>query len=342
MRNKYLYLNRENMVGAEHGQYFRAGNYNYMLQGKLGDGAIGIVRKARNLDTEREVAIKFLAPDTKYIETGALEDIFRRFRREGIRGSDLFDENIVEVFAFEENAGGSNFYDGTPPYPQNPFILMEYAGKKTLENYIKRPKGMPQKTYHITPETLFIAHEISKALLYLHNRKLVHRDLKPANIFVTKKNPLKVKLGDFGIVKWGDFKASVTTGTLTTVGQKGLGTLKYMAHEQSLEPKEVTVKADMFGLGITLFELFTNQILPDVIHVFQIQQVRQAKNSVDGRMRSLGLPMNFDMQDKYGYMFEVILDMFRRPSGRPSSKKVEGMFRTLYERAKDVPEYHFK
>jgi eukaryotic-like serine/threonine-protein kinase len=107
---------------------------------------------------------------------------------------------------------------------------------------------------------LSIAACIAQALQYLHQKKLVHRDVKPANIFIPESSgaglqPL-AKLGDFGIMKWGDFQASISTGTLTVTSQQGLGTLKYMSPEQAIAPpREVTVRSDIYSFGIALFRI---------------------------------------------------------------------------------------
>src|SRR5580704_71047 len=73
----------------ELGQKFRAGGCDYVLAGKLGDGAAGIVRKARRVTDHAESAIKFLAPDPKYIDEAVFDDVAARFRREGQRGLQL-------------------------------------------------------------------------------------------------------------------------------------------------------------------------------------------------------------------------------------------------------------
>jgi serine/threonine protein kinase len=125
---------------------------------------------------------------------------------------------------------------------------------------------------------LSIAACIAQSLQYLHQKKLVHRDVKPANIFIPDRSAMglqpRAKLGDFGIMKWGDFQASISTGTLTVTSQQGLGTLKYMSPEQAMAPREVTVRSDIYSFGITLFELFTGQILASPHHVFEILNAR--------------------------------------------------------------------
>jgi serine/threonine protein kinase len=310
------------------GQRFTAGGQRYEFLGSLGDGAVGLVRKARNLATGRILAVKVLAPDPKYIDVAAFDDVELRFKREGIRGAHLRHENLVEVIAYEENQRGTCFECGGA---KNPFIVMEYVSGRTLESLIKKigSSSVPGTT-HVNRQTLFIASCISEALRHLHDRKIIHRDVKPANIFLSFENtPPLVKLGDFGVTKWGDFLATAASGTLTVTRQQGLGTLKYMSPEQAVRPKDVTVRSDMFSLGITLFELFTGQILPSPHHVFEIMSARTSRDSTMGKLLALGVRC----PDEELGIFELVLDMFLTgPKGRPTSATVAGRMLYLFDK----------
>jgi serine/threonine protein kinase len=209
------------------------------------------------------VAVKFFAPDAKYIEEDAFDEVAERFRREGQRGAGLRHEHLVTVLAYEDNADGARFEgEGV----RNPFIVMEFVGGHTLESLIRHLAKDVHSECHITKQTLTIAVALARALKHLHERKIIHRDVKPANIFVStnvlQAVPTQIKLGDFGVTKWGDFLAAAATGALTVTSQQGLGTLKYMSPEQAVRPREVSVKSDIFSFGITLYELFRGVILP--------------------------------------------------------------------------------
>ncbi len=294
-------------LAASVGQIFVAREREYILEGKLGDGAIGVVRKARDRETGKQVAVKFLAPEPRYIEASSFEDIHTRFRREGSRGAELSHNRLVKIIAYEENEDAGSFLDKKGPC--NPFIVMEYIQGTTLEHFIMKRKG--ELSFHINPQTLSIAHAIVSGLHYLHSRNIVHRDVKPANIYLTRvpqdSIPGTIKLGDFGVVKWGDFKASMTSGTLTVTGQQGLGTWKYMSPEQATKPKEVNVRSDMYSLGITLFELFTNQIFPSPHHIFQIVQQRFQRGTIVSKLYELGLgilPNQFE--DLFAHIYDIV------------------------------------
>ena len=114
---------------SRNGQVFTANGIEYQLMGKIGDGAAGIVRKAKVRSSSRKVAVKFLAPDPKYIEFSAFDEVAKRFKREGTRGAGLDHENLVKILAYEDNEEGSCFEKKAV---RNPFIVMEYIRGCTL------------------------------------------------------------------------------------------------------------------------------------------------------------------------------------------------------------------
>src|ERR1700731_3772496 len=153
---------------------------------------------------------------------------------------------------------------------------MEFIRGKTLDSYIRRSDEHGK--FLITRPRLHIAIQLASALEDMHRKKIIHRDVKHANIFLSKEKsswgyPI-AKLGDFCVMKWRDFHSSMSTGVLTVTNQKGLGTLKYMSPELAIAPKMVSVRSDVYSLGITLFELFTAQILATPHHVFEIMNAR--------------------------------------------------------------------
>lgn len=312
------------------GQAFAVGGTMYHLAGKLGDGATGLVRKAIRQPDGAEFAVKFLAPDPKYIDEAVFDDVAVRFQREGQRGAQLRHPSLVVVHAYAANSNREAFFQCGP---SNPFILMEIVKGRTLEDLIRhehvRADRSSTKMFSLSPDRLAIAVDVAEALKYLHLKRLVHRDVKPANIFLPSASRDRLpsaKLGDFGIMKWGDFQASVSTGTLTMTSQQGLGTLKYMSPEQAIAPKEVTVRSDIYSLGITLFELFTGQILASPHHVFEILNARLSRGTTASRYISMG----YNLSDGDMGIAELILDMhLRGPSGRPPIDRIAG--RLAYE-----------
>ncbi len=311
------------------GQNLAVAGTEYVLAGKIGDGAVGLVRKATRKKDGRVVAVKFLAPDPKYIEEAAFNDVAARFKREGQRGARLNHPSLIKIDAYEDNSDGQAFDDRTP---KNPLLVMEYSGGKTLESYIRNLPDEHKGRFHITREKVLIAFQIAQALEYLHTRNLIHRDVKPANIFLGPRANdgfRLAKLGDFGVVKWGDFQASLSTGVLTATAQEGLGTLKYMSPEQAVRPKEVTVRSDIYSLGITLFELFTGQILLSPHHVFEVMNARLTRGTTASRF----LTMGYRVENDDVTIAEMLLDMhLRGPTGRPPIASVRGRLEFAGER----------
>jgi len=238
---------------------------------------------------------------------------------------------LVEILAYADNARGECFDNRRIA---NPLLVMEFVRGATLESLIRHLTSV--EGVHVNQQTLSIAAKVCRALLYFHERKIIHRDVKPANIYLSTGRPrvvpAEVKLGDFGVTKWGDFLASVTTGTLTMSSQQGLGTLKYMSPEQALRPKDVTVRSDMFSLGITLFELFSGSILASPHHVFEIMTARNMRASISGKLLSLGLPRMTAFDET---IFENVLEMFGPASHRPTSKQLAPRFESWQERLDD-------
>jgi len=325
------------LCNPENGQKFRVNGVEYRLAGKLGDGAAGLVRRATRIPDNQEFAVKFLAPDPKYIDEAVFDDVANRFRREGQRGAQLFHQNLVKIHAYDDNEYGHAFPSGGP---KNPFMLMEIVKGTTLESHIKRDERRhseknERKAFVLTPERLSIAAHVAEALQYLHQSRLVHRDIKPANIFLPTDTAVSLqrpaKLGDFGIMKWGDFHASVTTGTLTVTSQQGLGTLKYMSPEQAISPRDVTIRSDIFSLGITLLEVFTGQILASPHHVFEVINARLSRGTTASRF----LGMGYDIAPQDLGIGELVLDMHLRQSGRPPIDRILGRLKSEWERRAD-------
>ena len=182
---------------------FTANGRRYMLGGKVGDGAVGLVRKAQDIKSGAMHVVKFLAPDPKYIEEESFDDVAERFRREGERGSHLEHPHLVKMICHEQNTNGACFENRAL---KNPFLVMEYVRGHTLESLIRHLGKLEDRNVHVTKQTLTIAVALTRSVRYLHDRKIIHRDVKPANIFLStnaaRATPAEIKLGDFGVTKW--------------------------------------------------------------------------------------------------------------------------------------------
>lgn len=201
----------------------------YRILGTIGNGAMARVYRARHKVLDREYAVKVL-----FGEIASDKNLAERFRREAQVISKMSHPNVVTVIDFGTSAEGLTF------------LTMELVAGRTLRDAIKREAPF-------APErALVIARQVTAGLAEAHLRGFVHRDLKPGNIMlVPERDTELVKILDFGLVRAADVESE--EGSLTRTGQF-LGTPIYMAPEQIIGG-EVTPAADIYSLGIVLFEM---------------------------------------------------------------------------------------
>ena len=223
----------------------------YRIEEKLGQGAMGVVYRARDTRLGRAVTLKMLLP-----ESVAEPTLRRRLATEARAASALNHPVIATVHDFEI-AGDSVF------------IVYEYVEGSNLRELIrKRPLGLP--------EILSIFISIADGLAAAHKTGIVHRDLKPENVMITPDG--RVKLLDFGVAKvplqvakgMTAVLGDSTGATLSTMGTRLVGTVNYMSPEQ-LQAEEVDHRSDVFSFGVTLYEMaaqrhpFVGKSLPSTI-----------------------------------------------------------------------------
>jgi predicted Ser/Thr protein kinase len=210
----------------------------------LGRGGMGVVYKARQKSLDRVVALKLLAP-----ERGSDPAFAERFAREAQALARLDHPHIVTIYDFGQ-AGG--FF----------YLLMEYVDGVTLRHLLHGGRIAPREALAIVPQ-------ICDALQFAHDHGIVHRDIKPENILLDRRGQAKV--ADFGLAKLvgpGGEPATVAgegpagaSPEMTEAG-KVMGTPRYMAPEQRERPAEVDHRADIYALGVVLYQMLTGE-LPD-------------------------------------------------------------------------------
>jgi len=195
----------------------------YRILDKLGEGGMGIVYKAVDVNLDRIVALKLLTSDL-----GNNPELESRFRSEAKMQATLNNPNIAMLYAFLVWEGRA-------------VMVMEYIEGETFQQLIARRGPIPSDV----AVPLF-----KQALLGIgaaHRRGIVHRDIKPANIMLNREGLVKVM--DFGIAK----VLGVTGATRTNVQ---MGTVWYMAPEQVLN-RPIDARTDIYALGITLYEMLS-------------------------------------------------------------------------------------
>jgi len=205
----------------------------YKILEQIGEGGMGAVYAAEDLNLGRKVAMKMLRE-----EMASNPDRLERFRREAQAVAALSHPNIVTIYSIEEA-------------PEGHFITMELVDGKGLDEVITGD-GMSAE------RMLRISGPLVRALVAAHERGITHRDLKPANIMVSRDGTVKIL--DFGLAKLhaapdSDVQEDLPTQTLTQIGTV-VGTIPYMSPEQ-VQGKPVDHRTDLFSLGVILFEMAT-------------------------------------------------------------------------------------
>jgi hypothetical protein len=198
----------------------------YEILGRIAEGGMGALYKARHPTLGRTVLLKKLT-------LGGGGQVVERFKREARLMMDLKSENIVQVYDhFKE---GSHYV-----------IVEEYVPGISLDALIRRER------YLSTDAATVILYEVCRALQYAHERQVIHRDIKPGNILLSKDG--LVKLADFGIAtSQGDAEEGLTSAGVI------LGTPAYLPPEQIDDPRSVDQRADIYSVGVVLYEMITGR-----------------------------------------------------------------------------------
>ena len=208
----------------------------YLIEEPLGAGGMGTVYRARHLEMDRPVAIKFL--NQRLVEDEAAR---ARFQIEARAAVTLRHPNAVSVTDFGQTAEGGGY------------IVMELLEGRTLREILSREAPLE------TARAISIMLQASAAVAAAHEAGIIHRDLKPSNILVTQSadQPAVVKVLDFGIAKLAADKFE-DDDDATALAERSsvVGTPRYMAPEQS-NGLDLTPAADVYSLGVILYELLT-------------------------------------------------------------------------------------
>ena len=198
----------------------------YPIEEKVAEGGMGAVYKGIHPTLNRPVILKRLTLKNS-------EHLTERFRREARMMMNFKNENIVNFY--DHFKAGDSYY-----------IVLEYIDGSDLNNLLGKER------YLNCDLALYIFRESCKALKYAHKHKVIHRDIKPANIMFNTSG--EVKLVDFGVAHEGsEEEAGLTTDGMT------VGTPSYMAPEQFQSSKSVDARADIYSMGVMLYQMVTGK-----------------------------------------------------------------------------------
>ncbi len=199
----------------------------YEVLGELGQGAMGVVYKARDPLIDRVVAIKTINLGLALEEK---EEYEGRFYQEAKAAGRLNHPNIVTIYDVGKSGDVA-------------YIAMEFLQGRELRDIMNDGDRLP------VDQVLDIVAQVALGLAYAHEHEIVHRDVKPSNIMVVRDG--HVKITDFGIARMASSAVRTQTGMV-------LGSPKYMSPEQVMG-KNIDQRSDIFSLGVMLYEMLTGQ-----------------------------------------------------------------------------------
>jgi len=213
-------------------------NGKYLIESLLGEGGVGIVAAARNIELDERVALKFLRP-----EMIGQTEIVARFMREAKAACSIKSEYVATVFDVGSLPDGS------------PFLVMEYLEGSNLGEVVEArgTLGCREAAEYIM--------QACEGLAVAHAKGVVHRDIKPENLFLTSRAGMSIiKVLDFGISK-AVLTGSIFGGALPQVRTINLmGTPLYMSPEQIRSAAGGDMRSDIWALGMVLYELLTGTL----------------------------------------------------------------------------------
>ncbi|MDH3532087.1 MAG: protein kinase [Gammaproteobacteria bacterium] len=236
----------------------------YVIERRIGRGAMGAVYLAKDPRINRPVAVKAI-PIEKEFEDEELKEARLRFYREAESAGRLTHPNIITVFDAGEDKGLA-------------YIAMEYVPGIPLKQFTD-PKRLlaPKRALELCAAT-------AEALDYAHNQGVIHRDIKPANLLYNPKEG-SLKITDFGVARMTDNNRT-KTGIV-------LGTPMYMSPEQ-LGAEELTGLSDLFSLGVTLYELLAGEVPFQATNIAVLMTKITTEDAAPISPRRAGIPPSVD------------------------------------------------
>jgi len=229
---------------------------------EIGAGGMGVVYEAEQVSLGRQVALKVL----RFGPTGDPEAT-NRFRREAEIIARLHHTNIVPVYAIGQDKGVHYF-------------AMQFIDGQSLAEY-----ASDNQHALALDEVARIGHDAAEALAHAHERSVIHRDIKPSNLLIDRGQ--RIWLTDFGLARHDADLTLSLSGAL-------LGTPRYMSPEQAQAEGHIDHRADIYGLGATLYELASGEPVFDAKTPHEILQRILADEPVPLRRLNAEIPQDFE------------------------------------------------
>jgi serine/threonine protein kinase len=251
----------------------------YRIEEKLGEGGFGIVYSAQQSGPiDRRVAIKVIKPGMDS------EAVLRRFDAERRALALLEHPNIARVYdggVIPENEPGAG----------RPYFVMEFVDGDSVTKYAES-EGTP------LPEKLDLVLQICAAAHHAHTKGIIHRDLKPANVLVTRIDGKPAcKIIDFGIAKaLVEAGGGGTHATAMTSPGAMVGTPQYMSPEQARGSLDIDTRADVYAIGVLLYELIAGRPPFDMQGVSATEAVRRVSEDKPERLGTVAPAARGDLE----------------------------------------------
>jgi serine/threonine-protein kinase len=294
----------------------------YRIERRLGEGGMGVVLAATHLKLDRQVALKFLG-DAHRRDAAAVG----RMLREARAAAKLESEHVAKVLDVADSDAG------------DPYIVMEMLSGADLAEVLRQRGTL---SVHDACDYLLQA---CQALAEAHQHGIVHRDLKPANLFLCRRADGSdlVKVLDFGISKLAASDLGVATAT-----QSVFGSPLYMSPEQLRSSKRVDARADIWALGVILFELLTGATpfqattVPELSILIATEPPRSVlelrPDLPNGIVAIIGRCLEKDAERRFSSVgaFAKALAVFGSDSAAHSLRRISGLERSMAS-TQDLP-----